>query len=372
MTEQDRIQGESRHFASHAAFGATPLAWWRMLSRYGGAMHARFLPKVAWITFVVLVSSPFVLWERLRHGRRIARITPRAPVFILGYPRSGTTYLHYLLARDQRFAFCDVFEALMPATFLTTERLFRSIVRRRLPTTRPMDNLRMDVDLPKEEEFALACLSGRSIVAGYLFPTRLEQVFEQDGLLPAGRGRHEWQGGLLHFMRKLTLRHGDRPLLMKSPFNTARVDAIRELFPDARFIHIHRDPATVFASNVRLYERILPMLALCDVDRASIRRFILRSYKDTYEHFITALGSIPEGQVAHLRYEELVADPVKVLQGVYARLDLGDFEATRPTIEEEARSYAGYRTNRYTLSDDDRAALRTEWGAVAQRWGRTL
>jgi len=343
-----------------------------MLARHGGTIDVRYLPKAAWITLVVLASSPFVLWERLRHGRRIARNTPQAPVFILGYPRSGTTYLHYLLARDQRFAFCDVFEALMPASFLTTDRLFRSKVRRGLPATRPMDNLRMDVDLPKEEEFAMACLTGRSIVAGYIFPRKIEQVFEQDGLLTDARARRQWQRGLLHFMRKLTVRHGNRPLLMKSPFNTARVAAIRELFPDARFIHIHRDASTVFASNLRLYERILPMLALCDVERATIRRFILRSYKDTYQRFFSDVKAVPDERLAHVRYEDLVTDPVKVLQGVYAQLELGDFEAARPAIEAEARSYAEYRTNQYALSDADKATLRTEWGAVAERLGRTL
>ena len=74
--------------------------------------------------------------------------------------------------------------------------------------------------------------------------------------------RHAWSDAFLYYLRKLTLRAArqgkggggvggcsDMPprLLLKSPIHTARIPVLRQLFPEAQFIYIHRDPLEVFA-----------------------------------------------------------------------------------------------------------------------------
>ena len=44
--------------------------------------------------------------------------------------------------------------------------------------------------------------------------------------------------------------------MLKSPTHTARVRTILEVFPDAKFIHIVRDPLVLFPSTVRLWKSL--------------------------------------------------------------------------------------------------------------------
>ena len=74
----------------------------------------------------------------------IARRDIKAPVFILGHPRTGTTLLHSLLALDEeRFTFCDTFMAGFPHCFLFFETLGKFLFSGILSETRPMDNMKL-------------------------------------------------------------------------------------------------------------------------------------------------------------------------------------------------------------------------------------
>jgi hypothetical protein len=74
----------------------------------------------------------------------VATQDAKAPVFVLGHPRTGTTLLHSLLALDEeRFTFCDTFMAGFPHCFLFFERWGKFLFSGILSETRPMDNMKL-------------------------------------------------------------------------------------------------------------------------------------------------------------------------------------------------------------------------------------
>ena len=88
------IRGTRSPFRAHAAFGAGLRSWARALAKYGGSIGVAYWPRVVAITSMIALNAPLRWWERLRFGRRIVKAIVQDPVFILGHPRSGTTYLH--------------------------------------------------------------------------------------------------------------------------------------------------------------------------------------------------------------------------------------------------------------------------------------
>jgi hypothetical protein len=75
--------------------------------------------------------------------------------------------------------------------------------------------------------------------------------------------RSAWKEAFVHLCRKLTLRavrrgiggggsSGAPRLLLKSPIHTARIPLIRQIFPKAKFVYIHRDPYEVFSSSCHM------------------------------------------------------------------------------------------------------------------------
>src|SRR5262249_52516062 len=133
-----------------------------------------------------------------------------------------------------------------------------------------------------------------------------------------------WQAAVRWFMQKLTAIDG-RPLILKSPPHTARVRLLLELFPKARFIHVYREPYTVFRSSWKLFEGVSGMVGLQRPAVARIPGRVLRQYRLMYDAYFTDRPLIPAGQLHEVRFEDLESDPLREMERTYATLNLPDF-----------------------------------------------
>ena len=220
-------------------------------------------------------------------------MTVPPPLFVLGHWRSGTTHLHYLLGLDDRFAFPNFYQVIYPHTFLTTEQRFSGLTAFFLPEHRAYDNVRLDLKVPCEDEFAM-CVSG--FITHYLtgvFPRRAEHYERFLTLQNASPQEIEqWMSSLHMLVKKLTLKY-DKPLILKSPAHTGRIKFLLDMFPDARFVHIHRDPYTVFQSLVHTYATGLPFGRLQDTRCVDWTERVIRQYKEIYDVFFAERGADP-------------------------------------------------------------------------------
>jgi len=362
-------RGQYLNFAATTAIGADPRTWFGLLRRHWREVDWQFWPKVLAVSCFVLIMWPFVLFEHWKFDKRIRAQKVAPPVFIIGHQRSGTTYLYYLLARDPQFGFLSVKEGFMPWIYLSWLGFLRTALAKALPNKRPMDDLRLGIDLPTEPEYTLGNMTPSTMVPGYNFPRSMWPIFKSNVLFEDDRARNEWKSALRYFMQKLTLRHNGIPLMLKSPENLARVKEILEVFPYARFIHIKRDPVTVYFSTEKLYSVTLPMVALQHCDGKVVEEFIMESYPAMFRRFFADRHLIPPGQLAEIRYEDLIGNEMSVLQDVYKRLNMNGFEAASPEIIKEVKSYSDYKRNSYDYPQQRVSEIRSRWADVITELG---
>jgi hypothetical protein len=98
---------------------------------------------------------------------------------------------------------------------------------------------------------------------------------------------------------------------------------------------------------------------------AGLEEHVFRSFNRMYEAFARDRPLLGPGQFVEVRYEELIADPIRQMQRVYEELDLNEFESARPGIEAYLGDQKDYKPNRFRMAPDVQAAL-------AQHWGRFL
>src|SRR5207247_2512737 len=109
----------------------------------------------------------------------------------------------------------------------------------------------------------------------------------------------------------------------KSPAHTARVAELRRMFgADARFIHLHREPAPVVRSNVAMHRRYTPFLLQPHPGDDEIRRRVVEEYDATERKFLAEAESLGPGRIVRMRYEDLIADPMGQISHAYAALGL--------------------------------------------------
>jgi hypothetical protein len=350
--------------------GITIAGYFSLLARNRFAIAPRRMAMAAILSSLTFFN--FVLWvlQAIFYGRRIRRTEiEQAPIFIIGHWRSGTTLLHELLVLDERHTYPDTYASFCPNHFLVSGWLLRPCLRFLLPSRRPMDNMAAGWDRPQEDEFALCNMGVRSPYLTMMFPNRPPQdqeYLDLEGVPPEGLAR--WKGALLWFLKSMTVRSPQR-IVLKSPPHTCRIKVLLELFPEARFIHIVRDPQVIFPSTLNLWRRLYRDQGLQVPKYQGLEEHVFRTFQRMYEVFQRDQHLISPSQFCEVRYEDLVQDPVAQTRRIYQQLDLGKFDDFLPKLKDYLAGHAEYQTNRYSNSPEVRAEIDRRWGPLMKQYG---
>jgi hypothetical protein len=346
--------------------------WLRLLARNRFAVSPSRVPLAAWITVTSALNSFAGIFDRLMFSHTVRQFElAEPPLFVLGHWRSGTTLLHELLMLDSRHVCPNTYQCFDPGHFLWTEWFVPPLTRWMLPPTRPMDDVRAGWDRPQEDEFALCNLGAPSPYLVWAFPNHGPVADEYLDLrsLPAP-DREAWKRAWYDFVKRVALARRGR-IVLKSPTHTARVRTILEVFPDARFVHIVRDPLVLFPSTVRLWRSLSEVQGLQapNYNFDWLERNVLDTFVRMYERFEQDRERVPPGRLVDVRYEDLVADPVGQMREVYRRLDLGGFAELEPALLRHAMKTRDFRTNEYALPPEVADKVRGRWAPYFQRYG---
>ncbi len=361
---------KSSVFTSHIISGSSPGNLWNLLSDNNFQIDLRYLPKLLLALPIILLNIPFIGLEKLLFSKKIRNTAVKQPIFIIGYPRSGTTYLMYLMSKDQQFAFCRMFECMGPHVIFTFGKVLRGIAKMVLPKKRPMDNLELGADLPKEEEFALGNMSVASMANALYFPKRFSTYFDRFVLFNGNdQDKSSFKVNMNWLFKKLTLKNNGKRLLLKSPFNTGRIKLLLEMYPDAKFIHIHRHPHKVFASNEKLYESVIPQVAFHTVSDAEMERHIFYTYHQTMERYFHDSSLLQNNQLFEMSYDDFISNPISIFKKMYSQLEIENFASALPLIEKEVAGYKNYKANIHNDDEGKRDRVYKELSGIYEKLG---
>lgn len=353
--------------------GCDFFAWIKLLFRNRFAVHPRHWYIAAIITCVSLLNTLLRLLQDAIYGRAIREAKIKEPpIFILGHWRTGTTLLHEFMIRDERFGYPTTIECLMPNHFLLTESIFTRWLKFLMPPSRPMDNMKAGFDRPQEDEFAMCMFGVGSPYLTIAFPNRPPQGQEYLDLETVdATALRRWKRALKTFLKRLTYKSGKR-LVLKSPPHTARIKTLKAMFPGAIFIHIVRDPYVVFPSTINLWRTLYKTHGLQTPNYEGLEEHVLQTFTHLYDRLEEGKKLLGPEQFYEVRYEDLIVDPAGEMRKIYEHFQLGGFEAFLPRLQEYLASVKDYETNKYQLTDEQRAELSQRWGDVIRRYGYCL
>jgi len=330
----------------------------------------RYWSKAAFAGAVSLISTPVRYLEEAVYARRLAKQPVPPPLFIIGHWRSGTTHLHNLLSVDPRFAYANFSQISIPHSFLLGEWLLAAGTSMFLsPDRMGIDKVALNTRVPWEEEFALCVMTFYSPYMSWVFPQHSDFYDRYLTLRDVPPAEVEcWKKAFVKLLRKLSIKY-ERPMVLKSPPNTGRIKLILEMFPDARFVHIHRDPYVVYQSTCHLHQKCMEHYSLQRPDPATMHRRVMRMYCEMFDAYFAEKSLIPEGHFCELTYADLEADPVREVRQVYEKLGLPDFGVVEPAMKEYVGTLAGYKKNSHVeLAADVRAEIGRDWKRTFDEW----
>jgi omega-hydroxy-beta-dihydromenaquinone-9 sulfotransferase len=344
-------------------------AWLRLLWRNGFRVSITRLPLAMTISCATVFNSMLRPLQELICKRYLSRTQIKdAPIFIIGHWRSGTTMLHELMVLDARYAFPTTYECLAPNHFLISSMVITKL-KFLLPARRPMDDMEAGWDKPQEDEFALVNMGMPSPYLTMAFPNEPPQ--SPGSLTLEGLSSDElakWKSALEWFLTRVTLRSHKR-IILKSPPHTARIKVLLELFPNARFVHIVRDPYALYGSTIKLWKTLYKFQALQEPRHEGLEEYVFSCFEQMYEKFDRERSLIDPSRLFEVRYEDLVKDPIAQMQALYEHLGLGEFETAIPKLHAYFKDRKDYRTGSYQIPDDLRETIDRRWGPFMRRFG---
>lgn len=223
------------------------------------------------------------------------------------------------------------------------------------PTERKIDAVPLSALTPEEDEFA-TMMSGRSTLLAHVFPRDSLEFFAFDE-----REKPQWQQCWLLFLRKLSLYYDNRRIVLKSPAHMFRVSWILDVFPEAKFVFISRNPDQIYPSlrNTTSFLRSLWSFQAAQPPIPNEHTIAgMRAMVDTYRR---DRALIPPENLHELSYESLSCDPLATIADIYSKLGLPNFATARPYILGEIVARQDYKANVFpSISQQEKDLLRQE------------
>jgi hypothetical protein len=247
------------------------------------------------------------------------------PIFITGTPRSGSTFLHELLAADPGLRAPRVWEVMFPVTANEPDRGWRDWriwnaatslwLFRRL--SRGADAVYpMRARTPHEcVAIHSYCLMSEEFVSSCRVPA-YEAFLRSSDWVPVYR----WER---RFLQHLQQNQRATRWVLKAPDHVYALDALFSVFPDAMVIQTHRDPLQVLKSSIRMNWVLRGLYASIDdpIQLAEREARVLAGMTDRIVRFRDARPELAE-RFIDVNYVELTADPLAVINRIYGRSDL--------------------------------------------------
>lgn len=138
-----------------------------------------------------------------------------------------------------------------------------------------------------------------------------------------------------------------------------RIDELARLFPQARFIYIHRHPEKVVPSAVNMWSILGRQNALRRGYIKPTIEDIVELYDSMERRLVEDLERLLPERWTTVRFEDLERSPTAVVADLCRRIELSFDEIARRRVHVFLESVKGYRKNTYRLSPSERATIRS-------------
>jgi hypothetical protein len=287
------------------------------------------------------------------------------PVFIIGNPRSGTTFLHRLLAKDERnFSFIRMWEVIF-APSIAQRKLFWFFQKldnalggkfqswllnqeKKTWLSNPIHKIGL---LEPEEDESILFSMWETIFTSVVFPhpelVRNYALFDKQ--MPLLRRRK-----IMRFYRDCLRRHlfawnSNKKFLSKNPTFSPKVDSLYEFFPDAKIIYLVRNPLDTIPSIISWMSYQWKQFS-DPAENYLFKDYMLELAKEWYQYPLERFAKAPAESYAIVRYEDLAKAPRQVVTGLYEKFGFELSPEFEGILDEADRAAWGYKSkHRYSL-----------------------
>ncbi|MBC2715848.1 MAG: sulfotransferase [Desulfobacteraceae bacterium] len=299
------------------------------------------------------------------------KIDIKKPVFIAGFPRSGTTYLHRVIDNDRQFSSLKMWEIVL-APSIIQKKFFQQLGRLDRMMGKPLYRMVIALEnkifagsrsmhkishFEAEEDEIILIHIFSSLFLTFMFPfDEMNQFSRFDTDVSPGRRKK-----IMNFYKKCVQRHlyvfgPEKHFLSKNPASSSKINSIYETFPDAGIICTVRQPFEALPSAISWVSYGFKQFNTAD--QAVVTAKILALISHFYTYPLEQLDKRPEVCRIIETYDNLVSEPGAFVKRIYDRFGFTISEEYQRYLDRETEKSKKYQSNHsYSL---DQYGLTTE------------
>lgn len=306
----------------------------------------------------------FLLDDLFFPGYRKVKIAQ--PVFVIGSPRSGTTVLHRVMAKDEeQFFYFYTWEIIFPA--LTQKKVMALLGRLDRAFGEPIRQLinrieskqfhdfermhKVGLFLPEEDDKLFIHVLASTDLAWFFPFAQFDNFARLDIAVPAKEQEQMMKFYLECLKRQAYFKGGKQRLLSKNPFFSGKIENLLKYFPDCKIIYMVRNPLNVVPSALNMAREIARSTSGLEPGN-DLEENAYEALKFFYTYPLERLAKMSEETYMAVNYEDLIHEPKRVIESIYKRLNIELTSAFQEVlIKEDARMKAHKSTHKYSLDD---------------------
>ncbi len=229
---------------------------------------------------------------------------------------------------DPNAAYVSTYQSVFPNHALVNSFWMKKLAAKVASEERPVDKIRINMDSPQEEEMALGNLQSISFYNFFYFPNQFEK-FKKETLFFDGLSDQQikvWEKMYRNIIKKSIIRTGGQRFISKNPPNIFRIPQLLNMFPDARFLYIYRNPYRVLSSFILFMDQVIKEVGFQKTDRVNFNKQLFSLFKNALDKYEIDKNIIPKENLLEIKYEDFKKDPMSEIETIYSQFKLADFE----------------------------------------------
>jgi hypothetical protein len=226
--------------------------------------------------------------------------------------------------------------------------MIEKIIEKKIIGKRPMDNVEINFNEPQEDEFPIFRMTGLSPLEDLFFPKN-ENYFlsnKNDFLPKTPQELSTWIEALKFYYKKLFFVSQKR-IISKNPFHSLRIDLLKQIFPEAKFIHIKRNPHKVIPSTINLWKLFGSENNYLKKQLFFPTEEVIEVYQRMLNKIETSFNKLDKTDYFEVKYEDLTINPIKIIKNIYEHFSINFNSSIENEINTLLEKNCTYQTNTY-------------------------
>ncbi len=245
----------------------------------------------------------------------------------------------------------------------------RKLIVASLPETRPMDEIKINADLPGEEEHSLGAYDKYGYFHAMIFPRNFKTYASYKSFDDAKpRDLKRWKKRYEFFIKKVAFKNNNKRMVLKNPANSYRMEHLNKMYPNAKYIHLYRNPYEVFASSIKFHLDTSRIFSLQTWNEEEYKNNILSIYTELFEKIDDDIKNIPKENILLIRYEDFIKKPLETMEKVYSNLKIEGFSEAKESMQKYLDAEKDYQPRKYQFSDELIVKVNEECSSIFDRF----